>query len=238
MRKSTRFEPLEWTLVLSCGLLTTACSDAGTASGESPPIGGVGAFPAACPGFESEPGVGCPAPCEPLVPGGPEGRAYCTTPCSDDCPLGHVCAFSDGPNATLRDEPDVCLPGLCDTGEPSSCPDDMSCLERTILFCFPNPGTVSTRCEAYDVLAGEPCSAECPYRLELADGALCTMECLAQNHPCFAGFGCLDDFADDMPGLCSPPCAVDMDCPLGLLCTTSVCPFPPCAETRGVCDFL
>jgi hypothetical protein len=102
MTHPTRYEHLQWTLyVCALSLLSAACSDGTAASGGGPSSGGAdAAFPPACPGFESEPGAGCPAPCEPLVPGGPGGRAYCTTSC-DDCPLGHVCAFSKGPEATL-----------------------------------------------------------------------------------------------------------------------------------------
>lgn len=222
--------------VWALGLPSGGCGEDRTGSGAGSSGGGDTVFPPVCPGFESTPGAGCPAPCEPLVPGGPGGRAYCTTPCSEDCPLGHVCGFSRGPEETDPSNPDVCLPGLCDPGEPSSCPDDMSCLELTILYCYPDPGTVGTRCEVY-AADEEPCSAKCPYRLELEKGALCTMECVAQNHPCSAGFLCLDDLEDDIPGLCTPPCAVDSDCPLGLRCGTSACPLPPC-PTRGECDIL
>jgi hypothetical protein len=224
--------------VFALGFFVAACSDEDPGSGGGgASSGGSDAFPRVCPGFESEPGAGCPAPCEPLVSGGPGGRAYCTTPCSEDCPLGHHCGYSEGPDATDRDVPDVCLPGSCDSFVVTSCPDDMSCREFGFSYCYPSPGTVGTRCEVYVPVEGEACSEECPYRLELETGALCTMECIAQAHPCAAGYVCLDDVLEDFPGLCTPPCAVDSDCPLGLRCTTSACPGPPCPK-RGECDFL
>lgn len=240
MTHPIRSQHFRWTPhVCALYLLSVACSDGTLGSGGDPSGGGAdAAFPPACPGFESEPGAGCPAPCEPLVSGGPGGRAYCTTRC-EDCPPGQVCAFSKGPEATLRDTPDVCLPGGCDPGTITSCPDDMSCLVLGGSYCYPSPGTVGTRCEVYAVVEDEPCSAECPSRLELSGGTLCTMECVAQNQPCAAGFLCFDaDVEDDVPGHCSPPCSVDSDCPFGLRCTTNTgCASPPCPEPAA-CDFL
>jgi hypothetical protein len=221
---------------LALGLLTiAACGDGDAGSGGSGGAGaqaGSDAFPQACPGFESEPGAGCPAPCEPLVEGGPGGRAYCTTPCPD-CNAGFICGYSD----VTVDELDVCLPGTCDAQVQSSCPDDFECVGSG--YCNPSPGITGTRCEAYVPKDGEACSAQCSYRLEISGGVLCTSECEAENHPCAAGYDCVDDLEgkDAYPGLCSPPCTLDSDCPLGIRCSTTTCPFPPCIE-RGICDYL
>jgi hypothetical protein len=171
---------------VALGLLTlAACGDGDAGSGGSAGAGaqaGSDAFPPACPGFETEPGAGCPAPCEPLVSGGPGGRAYCTTPCTD-CPAGFICGFSAGPKAMDQSERDVCLPGVCDPSVPTSCPDNLSCEEFGFSYCYPSPGIVGTRCEVYVPETGAACSAQCPYRLEIEGGVLCTSECELENHP-------------------------------------------------------
>lgn len=219
---------------VALGLLTLACGDGDAGSGGSAGAGaqaGSDAFPPACPGFETEPGAGCPAPCEPLVLGGPGGRAYCTTPCPE-CSAGFTCGYSD----EAAEELDVCLPGACDVQVPSSCADDFECVGYG--YCTPSPGTVSSRCEVYAPQNGEPCSAQCPYRLEINGGALCTSECEEAGEPCLGGHTCVYDNGEDAyPGLCSPPCKLDSDCPLDIRCSTTTCPFPPCFE-RGICDYL
>lgn len=217
--------------IVGCPSNESSMSGGGLGTG-----GSGGSYEPACPGFESEPGAGCPAPCEPLVPGGPGGRAYCTQPCLDGCGLGMVCASSKGPDQEMSDEPDVCLPGGCDVADPRSCPDDFKCISLGSINCYPSAGTESTRCEPYRLDdTTTDCSSLCSFRLETAVGVYCTSECTQTSQQCAAGDGCWDDLGDDdYPGLCTKPCFLDTDCLEGLKC--SPCPFPPCPG-QSYCDY-
>jgi len=202
-----------WVLAAACLVGCSSGADdgvGGAGTGGTTSVGGAGGASPACPGYEVTPGAGCEYPCEPLVEGGPEGRAYCTVKCVGVdllCPTGLSCGFADGihkPGVSA----DTCLPGHCDPAIATSCPDDFACTEYQ--FCFPSPGTKGTLCEPHEVESGEPCEAPCTTTVTLSSGRLlCTAQC--DPGACIAGTGCL--VQSDRVNLCSPPCGSDADCP-------------------------
>jgi len=217
-------------VLIGCGGSSTPSDGGGGAGGNAEDGGsGGGAIEATCPGFESSPGAGCPAPCEPLVPGGPDGRAYCTVTCptnSDVCPAGHGCTYASGMPApgTVQD---VCMPGLCDATAAGSCPDDMACSE-IVTFCFPSPGAKATRCQPFAASSEAECTGVCPIAQPLEEGVLCTIQCVAigaGTNQCFAGDQCNDDGEQTHPfgSICVPGCFDSADCPEGVECSERAC---------------
>lgn len=228
---------LNTVLLAASILLAIGCGDSGHDVGGSPALGGTGGsasggglggfggvFPKACPGFESEPGAGCPAPCSPLVEGGPGGRAYCTVECSssDTCPARHGCASANaGPRNVT-----VCLQGPCDQSDAGSCADNLACNPGGPGYCYPSPGTKTDRCQPYAAAAPADCTGLCDIAQPLPDGVLCTTQCEQFSAAaCFAGDSCDVDIDEGQPfgSVCIQGCATAADCPGGIECVQRYC---------------
>jgi hypothetical protein len=203
---------LPLTFVAALGL----CACSAEAGSDGVAGGAPTEFPAVCPGYETTPGAGCPAPCEPLVPGGPDGRAYCTKACDammvQKCRAGQTCGWADG-FAETGEAPDACLPGRCDPAMPTGCPDDFRCTEQQ--FCYPAPGTKRTQCMPYEVESQSDCQAPCDRTFTLSSGRLlCTAACSYEpERECAAGADCQAPDVNSDEGICVMPCDGSTQCP-------------------------